>query len=150
MWMCTATRATIPSDCLEILACRALESGLKERVTASHTAAMHSYDNAYCLRLFRLLRMSGINFVCNPLVNTHLQGRLGSYPRRRGVIRVKELLANGNNVSFGHDDIFDPWYPLRNGSLRDVVHMGLHVCQMMGHAEIMIATGSSPTTPPAP
>ena len=122
---------------LETLACRALESGMGARVTASHTTAMHSYDNAYCLRLFRLLRMSDINFVCNPLVNTHLQGRMDTYPRRRGVTRVKELLANGNNVSFGHDDIFDPWYPLGDGNLRDVVHMGLHVCQMMGYDDIM-------------
>lgn len=122
---------------LEVLACRALESGMKDRVTASHTTAMHSYNNAYCSKLFRLLRMSDINFVSNPLVNTHLQGRFDTYPRRRGITRVKELLANGNNVSFGHDDIFDPWYPLGDGNMIDVVHMGLHVCQMMGYEEIL-------------
>ncbi len=122
---------------LETLACRALESGLKNRVTASHTTAMHSYNNAYTSKLFRLLAMSDINFVANPLVNTHLQGRFDTYPKRRGVTRVKELLANGNNVSFGHDDIFDPWYPLGDGNMRDVVHMGLHVCQMMGYEEIL-------------
>ena len=122
---------------LEVLACRALESGLKDRVTASHTTAMHSYNNAYCSKLFRLLKMSDINFVSNPLVNTHLQGRFDSYPRRRGVTRVKELLANGNNVSMGHDDIFDPWYPLGDGNMMSVVHMGLHVCQMMGYEEIL-------------
>lgn len=121
---------------LETLACRALESGLRQRVTASHTTAMHSYNNAYCSRLFRLLRLSDINFVCNPLVNTHLQGRFDAYPKRRGVTRVRELLQNGNTVAFGHDDIFDPWYPLGNGDMRDVVHMGLHVCQMLGYQEI--------------
>ncbi|WP_066712759.1 cytosine deaminase [Clostridium sp. Marseille-P299] len=122
---------------LEVLACRALESGMKDRVTASHTTAMHSYNNAYCSKLFRLLRMSDINFVSNPLVNTHLQGRFDTYPRRRGITRVKELLENGNNVSFGHDDIFDPWYPLGDGNMMDVLHMGLHVCQMMGYEEIL-------------
>ncbi len=122
---------------LETLACRALETGLKSKVTASHTTAMHSYNNAYTSKLFRLLSMSDINFVANPLVNTHLQGRFDTYPKRRGVTRVKELLANGNNVSFGHDDIFDPWYPLGDGNMRDVVHMGLHVCQMMGYEEIL-------------
>lgn len=122
---------------LEVLACRALETGLKDKVTASHTTAMHSYNNAYCSKLFRLLGMSDINFVCNPLVNTHLQGRFDTYPKRRGVTRVKELLANGNNVSFGHDDIFDPWYPLGTGNMMTVAHMGLHVCQMMGYEEIM-------------
>ncbi|MBE6036638.1 MAG: cytosine deaminase [Clostridiales bacterium] len=122
---------------LETLAARAYEMNMGEKVTASHTTAMHSYNNAYVQRLMRLLVMSGINFVSNPLVNTHLQGRLDNYPKRRGITRVKELLAAGCNVSFGHDDIFDPWYPMGNGSLRDVVFMGLHVCQMMGYEEIL-------------
>ncbi len=122
---------------LETVAARALEMGLYDKVTASHTTAMHSYNNAYVLRLMRLLKMSRINFVSNPLVNIHLQGRIDTYPKRRGITRVKELLAEGLNVSFGHDDIYDPWYPMGNGSLRDVVFMGLHVCQMMGYEEIM-------------
>ena len=122
---------------LETVAARALELGLYDRVTASHTTAMHSYNNAYVLRLMRLLKLSRINFVANPLVNTHLQGRLDTYPRRRGITRVKELTEAGINVSFGHDDIFDPWYPMGVGSLRDVVFMGLHVCQMMGYDDIM-------------
>ncbi len=122
---------------LETVAARALELGLYDRVTASHTTAMHSYNNAYVLRLMRLLRMSRINFVANPLVNTHLQGRVDTYPKRRGITRVRELTDAGINVSFGHDDIFDPWYPMGNGSLRDVVFMGLHVCQMMGYEDIM-------------
>jgi cytosine deaminase len=122
---------------LETLAARAYETGLRDKVTASHTTAMHSYNNAYVLRLMRLLKMSGINIVANPLVNTHLQGRADTYPKRRGVTRVKELTEAGVNVSFGHDDIFDPWYPLGAGGMRDVVFMGLHVCQMMGYGDIM-------------
>lgn len=85
----------------------------------------------------RLLKMSRINFVANPLVNIHLQGRADGYPKRRGVTRVRELVDAGINVSFGHDDIADPWYPMGNGSLRDVVFMGLHVCQLMGYEDIM-------------
>ncbi|MBM7562668.1 cytosine deaminase [Fusibacter tunisiensis] len=122
---------------VETLAARAYESGMKEKITASHTTAMHSYNGAYTSKLFRLLKMSEMNFIANPLVNTHLQGRFDTYPKRRGVTRVKELLANGINVSFGHDDIFDPWYPLGDGNMRDALHMGLHVCQMMGYEEIM-------------
>ncbi|HBN38007.1 MAG TPA: cytosine deaminase [Ruminococcaceae bacterium] len=122
---------------LETVAARALELELFDKVTASHTTAMHSYNNAYVVRLMRLLKMSKINFVSNPLVNTHLQGRMDTYPKRRGVTRVKELTNEGINVSFGHDDIFDPWYPLGTGNMRDVVFMGLHVCQMMGYEDIM-------------
>ena len=76
---------------LETLAARALEMGLRDRVTASHTTATHSYNNAYFTRLLRLLTMSGINFVSNPLVNTHLQGRADTFPKRRGVTRVEEI-----------------------------------------------------------
>lgn len=121
---------------LETLAARAYEAGIGHRVTASHTTAMHSYNNAYFLRLLRLLTMSGINFVSNPLVNTHLQGRTDTYPKRRGVTRVRELTEAGLNVSFGQDDIVDPWNPLGTGNLRDVVLNGLYVTQMMGRAEI--------------
>ena len=121
---------------LETLAARAYEMEMFDKVTASHTTAMHSYNNAYVNRLMRLLKMSRINFVANPLVNTHLQGRTDTYPKRRGVTRVKELLEAGLNVSFGHDDIFDPWYPLGTGNMRDTVFMGLHVCQMMGYQDI--------------
>lgn len=124
---------------LETLATRALEAGIGQRVTASHTTAMHSYNNAYFLRLVRLLKMSGINFVSNPLVNTHLQGRVDTYPKRRGVTRVKELTEAGINVSFGQDDIEDPWNPMGTGNLRDVVLNGLYVTQMMARSEI---TGS--------
>ena len=122
---------------LEVLATLALETGMKGRVTASHTTAMHSYNNAYVAKLMRLLRLSKINFIANPLVNTHLQGRVDNYPKRRGMTRVKELLANGNNVAFGHDDLFDPWYPLGDGNMLEVIHMGLHIGHMMGYQEIM-------------
>lgn len=124
---------------LETLAARSLELGLFDKVTASHTTAMHSYNNAYVLRLMRLLKMSRINFVANPLVNVHLGGRCDSYPKRRSVTRVKELTAAGLNVSFGQDDVFDPWFPMGNGSLRDVNIFGMNVCAMMGYEEIMNA-----------
>lgn len=121
---------------IEVLAARAYENNMGGKTTASHTTAMHSYNNAYAYKLFRLLKMSGISFVANPLVNIHLQGRFDSYPKRRGVTRVKELKAAGINVCFGHDDIFDPWYPLGTGNMLQVLHMGLHACQMMGYSEI--------------
>ncbi|MFR1907343.1 MAG: cytosine deaminase [Clostridium neonatale] len=135
---------------LETVAARALESGLKNKVTVSHTTAMGSYNNAYTYKLFRLLKMSGINFVSNPLVNTHLQGRFDTYPKRRGVTRVKELNEAGINVCFGHDDIFDPWYPMGTGNMLEVVNFGLHVCQMMGYDDIneslkFISTNSAKT-----
>lgn len=121
---------------VEVLATKAYENNMGEKVTASHTTAMHSYNNAYAYKLFRILKLSKINFVANPLVNTHLQGRFDTYPKRRGITRVKELLEAGINVCFGHDDIFDPWYPLGTGNMLQVLHMGLHVCQMMGYSQI--------------
>ncbi|MDF7671658.1 cytosine deaminase [Orbaceae bacterium ESL0721] len=121
---------------IETLAALAYKEEMGERVTASHTTAMHSYNGAYTSRLFRLLKLSGINFVANPLVNIHLQGRFDTYPKRRGVTRVKELQEAGINVCFGHDDVFDPWYPLGTANMLQVLHMGLHVCQMMGYEQI--------------
>ncbi|MDX7790468.1 cytosine deaminase [Aeromonas caviae] len=121
---------------IETLATLAYERGIGHRVTASHTTAMHSYNGAYASRLFRLLRMADINFVANPLVNIHLQGRFDTYPKRRGITRVKEMLEANINVCFGHDDVFDPWYPMGTANMLQVLHMGLHVCQIMGYEQI--------------
>lgn len=122
---------------LETMATLALETGLKEKVTASHTTAMGSYNDAYVYKLMRLLKMSDINFVANPLINMYLGGRFDTYPKRRGLTRVKELDAEGINVVFGEDDIKDPWYPMGNGNMVDALHMGLHATQIMGYSEIM-------------
>lgn len=121
---------------VETVAALAHRENMGARVTASHTTAMHSYNGAYTSRLFRLLKLSGINFVANPLVNIHLQGRFDTYPKRRGITRVKEMLEAGINVCFGHDDVFDPWYPMGTGNMLQVLQMGLHVCQLMGYEQI--------------
>ncbi|ENP7491433.1 cytosine deaminase [Vibrio vulnificus] len=135
---------------VETLAALAHKFNMGHKVTASHTTAMGSYNGAYASRLFRLLRMSAINFVANPLVNIHLQGRFDDYPKRRGVTRVKEMLNANINVCFGHDDVFDPWYPLGTANMLQVLHMGLHVCQVMGYDQInnsldLISTNSART-----
>ncbi|MBM7617974.1 cytosine deaminase [Weissella uvarum] len=122
---------------LETLATVAYETGLKEKVTASHTTAMGSYNDAYVYKLMRLLQMADLNFVSNPLINMYLGGRFDTYPKRRGLTRVKELDAAGLNVAFGEDDIKDPWYPMGNGNMLDVLHLGLHATQMMGYTEIL-------------
>ncbi|RFU65164.1 cytosine deaminase [Peribacillus glennii] len=122
---------------IETVAAQAYRTGMGSRVTASHTTAMHSYNDAYANKLFRLLKLADINFIANPLVNIHLQGRFDSYPKRRGITRVKELLAANLNVCFGQDDILDPWYPLGTGNMLQVLHMGIHICQLLGYEEIV-------------
>lgn len=121
---------------LEVVAREAIHNDYQGRVTASHTTAMGSYNDAYAYKLMRVLGMAELNFVANPLVNIHLQGRFDTYPKRRGMTRVKELDQNGLNVCFGHDDIMDPWYPIGDGSMLQVLHMGMHVTQMMGYSDL--------------
>lgn len=121
---------------IETMAVLALETGMRERVTASHTTAMHSYNGAYAYKLMRLLKKSGINMVANPLINITLQGRFDGYPARRGVTRIKEMWQAGINVSLGHDDVLDPWYPLGIGSMLQVAHMAVHTSHMTGMQEI--------------
>ncbi|MBH3361799.1 MULTISPECIES: cytosine deaminase [unclassified Pseudomonas] len=121
---------------LEVLAEHARVRQMGARVTASHTVAMGSYDNAYCSKLFRLLKLSGINFVSCPTESIHLQGRFDAYPKRRGVTRVAELDRAGMNVCFGQDSIVDPWYPLGNGNILRVLEAGLHICHMLGYQDL--------------
>ncbi|MBW4475263.1 MAG: cytosine deaminase [Stenomitos rutilans HA7619-LM2] len=121
---------------LEVVGACAIRAGMGSRVTASHTTAFGSYNNAYAFKLLGLLHRTELNFIANPLINITLQGRTDTYPKRRGVTRVKELWQQGMNVSFGHDCVQDPWYSLGTGNMLDVASMGLHVCQMTGTAEI--------------
>ncbi|MDN3234719.1 cytosine deaminase [Pseudomonas sp. WAC2] len=124
---------------LEVLAEEARSRGMGSRVTASHTTAMGSYDNAYCSKLFRLLSRSGISFISCPTESIHLQGRFDTFPKRRGVTRVNELLEAGMNVCFGQDSIVDPWYPLGNGNILRVLEAGLHICHMLGYERLQHA-----------
>ena len=121
---------------LEVLCAETIRLGLQGRVTASHTTAMHSYNNAYAYRLIRWIRQAGVHFVTNPLDNAVLQGRFDTYPIRRGHTRIKELLANGINVAIGHDSIMDPWYPLGVGDPMQAAFVLVHYGQMSGIDEI--------------
>lgn len=121
---------------LEVVSACALRTGLNEKVTASHTTAFGSYNDAYAFKLMGFLKRSKINFIANPLINITLQGRTDTYPKRRGLTRVKELWQAGLNVSLGNDCIQDPWYGLGMGHMLDVVSMAVHVCQMTGLKEL--------------
>ncbi len=115
---------------IETLAFESQRLGLQGRVNGSHLTSMHSMDNYYVSKLIPLIAESGVSAVANPLINITLQGRHDTYPRRRGMTRVPELMAAGVTVAFGHDCVMDPWYSLGSGDMLEVAHMGLHVAQM--------------------
>ena len=115
---------------VESLAAQSHRLGLHGRVTGSHLTSMHSMDNYYVSKLIPLMAESGVAAVANPLINITLQGRHDTYPKRRGMTRVPELLAAGVNVAFGQDCVMDPWYSFGSADLLEVAHMGVHVAQM--------------------
>ncbi|PWR00372.1 amidohydrolase family protein [Leucothrix pacifica] len=121
---------------VETLAYETQRLGLQGRVTGSHLTSMHSMDNYYVSKLMSLMAEAKLNVVANPLINITLQGRHDNYPKRRGMTRVKELTQRGINVAYGHDCIMDPWYSLGSYDMLDVAHMGLHIGQMTGVAEM--------------
>jgi cytosine/creatinine deaminase len=119
---------------VETLAYETQRLGLHGRVVGSHLTSMHSMDNYYVSKLLPLMAQAQLGVVANPLINITLQGRHDSYPKRRGMTRVPELLAHGITVAFGHDCVMDPWYSLGSGDMLEVAHMGLHVAQMTSQA----------------
>jgi len=121
---------------IETLAFETQRLGLQGRVNGSHCTSMHSMDNYYVSKLIPLIAESGVSVVANPLINITLQGRHDTYPKRRGMTRVPELLAGGVNVAFGHDCVMDPWYGMGSGDMLEVAHMGLHVAQMTSRSGI--------------
>jgi cytosine deaminase len=121
---------------IETLAAETVRHGLQGRVAGSHLTSMHSMDNYYVSKLIPLIAEAGVAAIANPLINITLQGRHDTYPKRRGMTRVKELMAAGVNVAFGHDCVMDPWYPMGSHDMLEVANMALHVGQMTGVAEI--------------
>jgi cytosine deaminase len=133
---------------IETLAYETQRLGLHGRVTGSHLTSMHSMDNYYVSKLIPLMAEAGVSAVANPLINITIQGRHDTYPKRRGMTRVPELLAAGIDVAFGHDCVLDPWYPLGAADMLEVAHMGLHVAQMTG-VDAMRQCFAAVTTTPA-
>lgn len=121
---------------IETLAFHTQRLGLHGRVAGSHLTSMHSMDNYYVSKLLPLIAEAQVHAIANPLINITLQGRHDTYPRRRGMTRVPELMAAGVNVAFGHDCVMDPWYSMGSGDMLEVAHMGLHVAQMTSQAQM--------------
>ncbi|NMN00036.1 cytosine deaminase [Bifidobacterium sp. DSM 109958] len=121
---------------VELLSALAYQEGIGEMTTASHTCSLGSADNAYFFHLTKLLKAAKINFACAPTENLYLQGRQDTFPKRRGITRVKELTDAGVNVSLGQDSMQDPWYPLGNGNMMIILDYVLHLAQMMSFPEI--------------
>jgi len=134
---------------IETLAFQAQRLSLQGRVAGSHLTSMHSMDNYYVSKLLPLVHEAGVAAIANPLINITLQGRHDTYPKRRGMTRVPEMLAMGIPVAFGHDCVMDPWYSLGSGDMLEVAHMGLHVGQMTSQAAMRQCFEAVTTTPAA-
>src|SRR5450830_1432107 len=132
---------------IETLAYHAQRLGLQGRVAGSHLTSMHSMDNYYVSKLLPLIHEAGVAAIANPLINITLQGRHDTYPKRRGMTRVPEMLAAGIDVAFGHDCVMDPWYSLGSGDMLEVAHMGLHVAQMTGQSAMRQCFDAVTSTP---
>ena len=132
---------------IETLAYHTQRLGLQGRVAGSHLTSMHSMDNYYVSKLLPLIREAGVAAIANPLINITLQGRHDTYPKRRGMTRVPEMLAAGIPVAFGHDCVMDPWYSLGSGDMLEVAQMGLHVAQMTGQEAMRQCFAAVTTTP---
>jgi cytosine deaminase len=117
---------------IETLTAETVRHGLQGRVTGSHLTSMHSMDNYYVSKLLPLMAEAEMNVIANPLINITLQGRHDTYPKRRGMTRVPELIHAGVNVAFGQDCVMDPWYSLGSADMLEVASMGLHLAQMTG------------------
>ena len=121
---------------VELLNALVLMEGYGEKTSASHTCSFGSADDSYAYRMIDLFKKSKMNFISCPTENAYLQGRHDTYPKRRGLTRVKEFMENGINVAFAQDSINDPWYPMGNGNMMNILDNGIHLAQIMSPEEI--------------
>jgi cytosine deaminase len=124
---------------IETLAAETQRLGMGDRVAGSHLTSMHSMDNYYVSKLIPLMAEAGVAAIANPLINIAIQGRHDTYPKRRGMTRVPELVNAGINVAYGHDCVMDPWYSLGQSDMLEVAFMALHVAHMTSRDEMRFA-----------
>ncbi len=124
------------SRCVEYLAAETIKRGWQGRVTASHVCALAGYEPVHAAKVIGLLAEARVHVVTNPGVNLHLQGRFDTYPKRRGLTRVRELMAAGVNVSAGQDCIKDPFYPLGTGQMLEVAHLLAHADHLSSPSQL--------------
>ena len=117
-------------------------AGWQGKVTASHCCAMAAWPDEYAGEVIRRAAAAGLSFVTNPATNLLLQGRLDSEPRRRGLPRVKELLAAGLTVGCGQDCVQDGFYPFGAADQLQVALILCHAAQLSVPAEIDAALAS--------
>lgn len=132
---------------IETLTFQTQRLGLQGRVTGSHLTSMHSMDNYYVSKLLPLMAEAKINVVANPLINITIQGRHDTYPKRRGMTRVPELMQAGINVAFGHDCVMDPWYSFGSGDMLEVAQMGVHIAPMTSQEQVRSAFAAVTSNP---
>ncbi len=121
---------------VELLNALVMSEDIGSRTAASHTCSFGSADNSYAFRMMALFQKSGMHFISLPTENAYLQGRQDTYPKRRGLTRVKELWESGINVCFGQDSINDPWYPAGNGNMMNILDNGIHLAQTMSFDQL--------------
>ena len=121
---------------LELLNALVYLEGYGTKTTASHTCSFGSADDSYAFRMMDIFKKSKINFISCPTENVYLQGRQDTYPKRRGLTRVKEFIQSGINVAFAQDSINDPWYPMGNGNMMNILDNGIHLAQIMSKKDV--------------
>jgi cytosine/creatinine deaminase len=118
------------SRSLEYLALKTMREGFQGRVTASHCGAMAAYNDAYAAKIVDMVKTADVTISVNAHINLVCSARLDREPRRRGIARVKELLARGANVVSSQDDVNDPYYPFGKPDPLECVSMIAHVAQL--------------------
>jgi cytosine deaminase len=118
------------SRSLEYLALKTMREGFHGRVAASHCGAMAAYNDVYAAKIVDMVATAGITISVNAHINLVCSARLDREPRRRGIARVKELLARGANVVSSQDDVNDPYYPFGKPDPLECVSMIAHVAQL--------------------
>jgi len=124
---------------LEPLAEQTIANGYQGRVTAGHCCAMAAWDDAMAARIIEKVRQADVHVITNAPINLLLEGRHDPQPVRRGIARVKELLAAGVNVTCGQDDVQNMFYPYGRMDPLEVALITAHAAHLAAPDEIQAA-----------
>ncbi|HWI60828.1 MAG TPA: amidohydrolase family protein [Symbiobacteriaceae bacterium] len=113
--------------------------GYQGRVTVGHLCSLAAVPHTEAAQTIHSLRSEGISVVTLPSTNLYLQGRGDRGLIRRGMTRVREMLAAEVRVAAGSDNFRDPFNPFGNANPIETAWIMAQAAHMGGVTELETA-----------
>jgi len=112
------------------------ELGYQGKVFAGHLCSLSAMDEQTAFAIIEGMRQEKIGAITLPGANLYLQGREDKGIVRRGITRVRDLLAAGVSVAAASDNVHDPFHPFGRCDLLQIGLLTSYTAHLAEEKEI--------------